>query len=70
MIVRGEMARVKTGPYAGQTVEVLSIDGRRMRGVRKRGYKLNTRHGELQSPSYYSEVEIEVLKNDRPDGSN
>ncbi len=59
MISKGDTVRVKApGKFHGQEVKVLVIDGRRLRGKRKRAYKLYTKWDDLPYPAYFTEDEI------------
>lgn len=59
----GDTVRVMVaGSYQGQIVKVMNIDGRRMRGRKKRGYKLKTMRGECISTAYFTENEFEIVE--------
>ncbi len=63
MIQKGDMVRVKVaGIFHGQEVKVVNVEGRRLRGKERRAYKLATTWDGMIRASFFSEEEIELIK--------
>lgn len=66
MISKGDKVRIKaTGKYHDQIARLSVIDGRRMRGKRKRGYRLlvDEPDGSMWAiPQYFTVEEIELVQ--------
>ena len=61
MISKHDIVRIKVGKYQGQTARVSIIDGRRMRGSAKRGYRLITIGPPLYGLGYFIAEELELV---------
>lgn len=61
MISKNDIVRIKAGKYQGQTARVSIIDGRRMRGGAKRGYRLITIDAPLSGLGYFTADELELV---------
>ncbi len=64
MIVKGSLVRITTkGKYFGQEAKISVIDGRRMRGKLKRGYKIFIQEGDWPwpTPRYFTPQDIEEI---------
>ncbi len=62
MIGKGSIVRITVpGKYYGQTGKISVIDGRRMRGKLKRGYRIFVREGDWPwlTPRYFTPQEVE-----------
>ena len=70
MISKNDIVRIKVGKYHGQTARVSVIDGRRIRGSAKRGYRLVTIDAPLSGLGYFTAEELEIVVRGSPQEGN